>query len=676
MLKHYTFTFFMLVLVISSLFSQNGDFNEQFNTAEEFIQEQNFLKAIDILKPMVEKHPDNANLNFKLGFCYLQTSYEKPKSVQYFKEANKNTTDNYFPDNPGEKAAPLETPFFLARAYYHNHNFTKADSSVRAFKNKVEELANEEYLAEVDRFIQTNQNAKEITKNPIDVKVNPLPKGINTKAIEFGPVVSGDEKTLIFTSNREPDGDLDITNNDDLYIAKKVDGEWQQPKRMDNISTEAHEASVSLSFDGNTLIIYINEDGDGGLFQSNYDGTKWSKPQKMPEPINSDFLETHGCYSPDKKEFFFTSNRPGGQGGLDIYMSRKLPNGMWSAPTNLGPTINTPYNEDSPFMHPDEKRLYFSSSGHNTMGGLDIFVAERKSVTEWAKPKNIGYPINSTSDDVGFSVSVDGKRGYYASFNDKSLGETDLFMIDMPGEDHTNLIVYVGYAKNKKGEIIENAEITAFNIETGEMHGVYTPNPRTGKFVLAAEKGVNLRITIEADGYKPIEKVISMGTDNEEKTEFVPEKPIENIEMQPDWKIPEYILMPYAEYQTSMDKYESLLSFLQTETNVEIILTGHTDAIGSDKYNMRLSKKRAAFVKNYLTQNSIDKERIQIKAKGESCPVARNKLNGKDNPEGRKYNRRVEIKIKNAGEDLFTIEKVVIPEKHRIKNEKGAICIQ
>jgi len=244
-------------------------------------------------------------------------------------------------------------------------------------------------------------------------------------------------------------------------------------------------------------------------------------------------------------------------------------------------------------------------------------------------------------------------------------------MILMPGEDHTPLMVYVGYAKNKTGEVIKGAEITAFNDRTGEMFGTYTPNQRTGKFVLAAEEGTKLQLLIEADGYKSIERTITIkNTDENENTLITQEVPMKDIELENVWKIPENIFMPFDSFETDMSAYGQLVAFLQQNTAVNVKLTGHTDAKGPDWYNKKLGLKRARFVKNYLTEKNINPSRIATASMGEKAPIARNEMNGKDAPEGRKFNRRVAIELLNANPELFELEETSIPGKLIIRKKK------
>jgi hypothetical protein len=519
-MKHFIL-FLHVVALVSIGFdtcSQEVEFRTTFLTAEEHIQEMNYARALPLLEELNKMEPENGSVQFKLGICLLKLSGYKDKAVNYLEKANKNVSKQYNPTNYKDTTAPYETPFFLAQAYFHNHQFVKAESLFQQFKNDVAHVVDEQFIDEIDRYLAFIKNAARFVNNPIDVNIQHLPEGINTSAIEYGPVVSGDETMLVFTSNRDDSNMSDLDSSDDLFSVKKDGNVWGEPKRMKSINTVEHEASVSLSFDGQTLVIYRNDGGDGNLYISEFDGVDWTTPEVMSDVINSMEQETHGCFSVDKTEFFFASNRPGGFGGLDIYVTRKLPNGDWGEPENLGAHINTPYDEDTPFLHPDNARLYFSSAGHHSMGGLDVFVAAREDDYAWRKPDNIGYPINSTSDDVCFTVSADGKRGYYSSFNEQSLGETDLFMIEMPGEDHTNLTVFTGYVKDETGQVIMNAEITIFDQETGDLFGVYSPNPRTGKFVLAAAQGKTLEVSIECDEYDSVTQIVNVGSNGSQES--------------------------------------------------------------------------------------------------------------------------------------------------------------
>jgi outer membrane protein OmpA-like peptidoglycan-associated protein len=651
---------FLSVLSLTVLGNKNDDeFKEQFLLAEEYIQNLEFNKAASILESLLVNDPDNANLNFKLGLCCLKSNSKKEKAITYLEKAAKNTTEDYDPDDYREKRAPMETSLFLAQACYYNFQFDRAKDLYESFKKAMAEEMPSEFIAEIDHMIQINENARKLIANPLKIKVNPLPEGINTPAIEYAPVISGDESTLIFTSNRVKDAVATIADPDDIYIVTKENDEWGSPTKLEEVCLPLNESTSSLSFDGNTLILYVNANEGGNLFESHREGDSWHEPVEMPFPINSPDLETNGCYSPDKSAFYFTSDRPDGYGGLDIYVTRKMPNGMWSAAQNLGPQINTQYDEETPFIHPDNERLFFSSAGHNTMGGLDIFVAKMKSESEWEKPENIGYPINSTNDDVGFTVSVDGRRGYYASYNEISLGETDLFMIDMPDQVYTNLMVFTGYARDDDGNVIKGAEITAYDMESGEMFGVYAPNPRTGKFIIAAEQGQQLELVFEAKGYDSFTRHISVGT--KEKHKLVPEVAMEDAKMNVSYNIPDYILMPFDKFEIEMSTFVQLPQLLKTYKEAKIMLIGHTDSKGPAWYNQKLGKKRALFVSEYLVKNGIENDRISVKSLGEKDPIAKNSINGKDSPEGRRFNRRVEIQLINAPDGKFIINKTPIP---------------
>lgn len=669
-------TWFVFACIFSfgiSSHAQNVNFNQRFHQVERLIENENFTAASSLLEKLLSENPDNANLQFKLGYCYLNSSVDKKKALNLLTTAAKNKSKKYQYENPKEINAPYEIDFFLAQAFFHNHRFVEADKLFNSFKTEIKPFADDDLLAEIDLFILWNNNAARLASSPLAVKMVHLPEGINTPAIEYAPVLSGDEQTLIFTSSRSNNTDID--DSDDLFIVQKEEKSWGTPVRMaDIINTSGHEASASLSFDGLTLIIYVNDNGNGNLYQSRFDGQDWGMPELMGDLINSPSQETHGCFSPDNNEFYFTSDRPEGFGGLDIYMVRKLPNGQWGMPVNLGSEINTPYDEETPFMHPDNNRLYFSSQGHQSMGGHDIFVSQRNNEGTWKTPTNIGYPINSTTDDVCFSVSADGKRGYYCSFNEQSFGETDLFMIEMPGEDHTNLMVYSGFAKNELGEVIPNADITAYDEKTGELFGVYTPNYKTGKFVLAAPSGMRIRLTIEAKGYETIEKHIEIGANvqqNAPNTEFsTKEMQLESLSMRaiPIQKIAidADIFMPYDSYETTQEAYMPLKELLVSQQLGRVTLIGHTDAKGPAWYNNALSLKRAQHVRKNLIANGVDKSRITVKAMGETSPKAKNIVDGCDSPEGRAFNRRVSVIITDIDESFYSIKHTNIPTHLKI----------
>ncbi len=485
---------------------------DKYQLAEQFVEEGNYYKALDIYLELLKTREDNANLQFKVGFCYLNTSNDKEKAIPHLEKAITNTSIDYQTFDLNEEKAPIESLFFLGEAYMVNYRF---DDAIKTFLKLKEEIGSSEkqFIEEIDYEIACCNTAKELVLNPVDMTVSNLGVNINTPYIEHSPVISGDEQTLIFTSQREgTTGNTQTADGqyfEDIFISKYKNDEWQKAEPIStNINTKTHEASIGLSFDGKHLFIYKDDGNDGNIYISTFNDTVWSVPQPMPKPINTKYKETHACMSFDQQEIYFTSDRKGGYGGLDIYRVRKLPNGKWSKAQNLGPDINTPFDEDGPYLHPDGTTLFFASKGHKTMGGFDIFSSENVN-GQWQKPKNIGYPINTPNDDIYYIPSVDGRRAYYSSFANNSLGEYDLFRIDLSEKNIRNQTVVAGIAQLGENQLLDDATVTVYSIDD-ELVGVYTPDATTRKFLIILPIGKTYKVEMESSNYGTINDIIQV----------------------------------------------------------------------------------------------------------------------------------------------------------------------
>ncbi|MFA8433684.1 MAG: hypothetical protein ACEPOZ_04125 [Marinifilaceae bacterium] len=474
---------------------------QKFNQAEKLLNNRNYSKASVIYKELLEKTPRNAILNFKLGTCYLNIVGEKEKSVALLEKAVEYTSS--------KNNIPVDVYFNLGKAYHTNYQFRKA---LRVFKDLLQiiSIQNVDFREEINREIKMCENGLDLVQHPVNISIINLGNKINTEFAEHSPGVTADESTMIFTSRRNGTGskvDNDGQYFEDIYISTFENGQWTTPKGIKKLNTIDHDASISVSADGQELYIYKagyynrKESEGGDIYVSHLQGDKWSNPEKLNPTINSSSKETHISVSADGKSIYFTSDRPGGYGGLDVYIVNKLPNGNWGMARNLGPVINTEYDEDGPFIHPDGKTLYFSSRGHETMGGLDIF----KSVNiggRWSTPMNIGYPINSTDDDVYYTPTPDGKRAYFSSHRKGSLGRTDIFLIKTPEEEKKGLFVLKGKVVTTSGQPVGNSRITVtYNRET---IGIYNPNTASGKFLFIIEAGKTYDIEILAEGFRTL----------------------------------------------------------------------------------------------------------------------------------------------------------------------------
>lgn len=520
----------LILINYLAFFAQERSVKDLYFSAEALLDAGNYSDALINYQELLNMHPENANYNFKVGYCLVNTILEKDKAIQYLEKASKNTTDNYTGDSEKETKAPIDVLYWLGKAYHINYKFDDAIKSFTEYKATID-ASNHDLIAEVDHMIEYCNNGKELIKNPVKFNITNLGSGINTAFSEHSPVFSADESVLIFTSKREgTTGSKKFENGEfyeDIYLSNKnTDGTWSSPNSIGtNINTTENEATIGLSIDGQTLFIYKDDNGDGNIYSSQLNGDVWTTPEKLGSTVNTKSRETHACLSADGRYLYFTSDRKSGYGGLDIYVVKRLPNGQWSEAQNLGPKINSKYNEEGPFIHPDGVTLFFSSEGHKSMGGYDIFYSVIDNETRLCtEAKNIGYPINTTENDVFYVPTPDGKRAYYASYQADGVGSSDLYLISLPETQDKPLTVISGIIEKTDKTIPKNVSITVTNLKDKSVVGNYTPNSKTGKFLFILTPGEynvlyesadNLyfseNITVEeGSAYKQINKAVNL----------------------------------------------------------------------------------------------------------------------------------------------------------------------
>lgn len=493
--------FWVLLLIFSPQLKSNastpysGDYKNIYMEAEDNFANENYTAALPLYLKLDSLSKGNANINFKIGLCYLSGATYKAKSIPYFEEAIKNITQKYKEGDIKETQAPLSTYYYLAKAYHLNYQFDKAIEMYEKYINELgtsSKVATE--IADVKHDIETCNNGKELVKNPKKVNIINLGSALNSPYPDFSPVVSIDESTLIFTSRRQGGtSDVKLANGqyfEDIYISHYVNDAWQKAVSIGtNVNTYGHEATVNISADGQKLLIYKDDGGNGNLYLSELKGEEWGEPQYLGANINTQYWESHACFSADNRALYFVSDRPGGIGGRDIYKCLKLPNGEWSAPQNLGATINTPYDEDGVFIHPDGKQIFFSSQGHKSMGGFDVFSSIINDENGfWSEPINVGYPINTPDDDIFFVTTADGRRSFFSSDQEGGFGEKDIYMITYEENEPRDITILVGRIINNTDEDISNNKIAIIDISTNDTIQELNANSSTGKF------GANLPI--------------------------------------------------------------------------------------------------------------------------------------------------------------------------------------
>jgi outer membrane protein OmpA-like peptidoglycan-associated protein/Tol biopolymer transport system component len=714
----------------------------KYTEGQTYLDDGNFSAAIPVFQELLKKDPENANYCFKLGFSYLNTLADNKKALEYLEKASLSISKK-FKESSTEKNAPIETLFYLGKAFHVNNMF---DNAINSFNSMLPMLSRTDsiLMKEIRQNISYSVNAKEFIKKPVQITIENLGAVINTQYSEHSPVFSADESVLIFTSKREGNTGGLLTLNgqfyEDIYISNKENGKWSAPKSISaSINTSGHEASIGLSVDGQTLLIYKDDDGDGNIYISELNGDNWSIPKKLGNMINTKYRESHASLSADGKSLYFASSRPGGYGGMDIYVSRLLPNGEFSEAQNLGSKVNSPFDEDGPFIHPDGQTLFFSSQGHNSMGGFDIFMATMEEGTILVTDiVNMGYPINTTGDDVFYNPTPDGNRAYYASFREGGKGQNDIFLITLSGDNEKLLTVITGILTVNDNPSAD-ASITVTDKETQEIVGSYIPNAKSGKFLFVLQ--ADRKYVFEFDGgngmikemeyplsrdstYAKIQRAINLNRINLGKS--IPQASIHGIvadeltamplsaeievfdiqlnaligkyltesvngsfdfslaagkayginvkstdylfysdqidisNLQENKDITKNVLLKKVAISTkiilkniffdfnkstlrkeSINELKYLTDLLITQyPNMKIEISGHTDNMGKQNFNINLSTNRAKAVVEYLISAGVAKDRLTYIGYGFSEPIA-----GNDTQEGRQLNRRVEFKI-------------------------------
>lgn len=494
----------LLVTALGAIAQPYGDpkFKKKFSDADGMAFDGNYADALILFKDLYAHDQSNANINHGIGLCELGLgNYQK--AVDHLEAATRNVALDYQEANWKEKRAPGKTYYYLAKAYHNLGQFDQAVANYYNYRSFID-MDDYEVYNDVKRQIEYAENAKILLENPVTVDITNLGPGINTKYMDYCPVISADGQTLIFTSRRETGTGGELTDDgqyyDDIFVCRKQGQGWSKPESIgSNINGTGHEAAIGLSPDGQTLFIYKNDD----IYTSELQGNQWSAPKEMGSDINTNAWETHATISADGNLLVFTSNRDGGYGGRDLYYSKKLPNGEWSMAQNMGDSVNTAYEEDSPFLTVDGQSLIFSSEGHTSMGGFDLFRSEF-IFGKWSSPVNIGYPINSPGNDVFFVTTPDGRYAYYSSVREGGYGETDIYKLRLE-------IAKPAYATVLSGKVVVptmsasndlEAKITVKEVATGSQVGEYRPNRATGNYILILDPGIDYNVTYAAEGYQ------------------------------------------------------------------------------------------------------------------------------------------------------------------------------
>lgn len=490
----------IILLLSFNTYSQSTakQINKQLREAAFYFEGEDYLSALKEYEKVLVMDKKNELANLNALICKLKLSHPTD-SVK----ANASVIqDSKLP----------EAMFYLGKV---NHQLKSFDKAIEYFNkyNLISPKKRSVNVDETNRMIEICNNAKKEISNPHRSIIKNLGQNINSSYPDYVPVITSYENVMYFTSRREGSSNnvKDAYGNyhEDVYVSYNTDGTWSKAVNIGPpVNSETHDACVALSPDGERMIVYRTAadlvTGDLYVTRSidSGNGKSWGPLQKYGKEINSQFIETSACFSNDTSEIYFSSNRPGGYGGKDLYRIKKLPNGKWATPFNLGKEVNTPYDDDDPYLHPDGKTLYFSSRGHNTIGEYDVFKTVLDPETNaFSKAESLGYPINSVNNDRFFVLSGDGKHGYYSSVKEDSYGSSDIYVIDTRFGDN-DLIIKSAYVYNDG--VPGKAKITLMDSETKQVAGIFNSNAKTGKFVLALNPLKYYKIIVEEEGYATV----------------------------------------------------------------------------------------------------------------------------------------------------------------------------
>ncbi len=649
-----------LTICFAEAFSQDQSlFKKNFLDAEYFFITEEYQEAVYLYSELLKIDPDNANIHFLLGACYLSLYGQKDQAIPHLEQAVRDLSPSYREGSYKERSAPREALFALARAYHIAEEFDKAIEQYEKYRSVMikKRFADIEY---VNHQIKSCELAKSMVKRPIDIEHLRLSDKVNRFESNYNPIVSWDDSTLIYMTNRPLYRAI-------VMVKKLPGGRWTEPREInEEIGSDGNSYPASLSANGKELYIIKKDAYSSDIYISYLKNDRFTKMLPLNKHINSDYTESHACISFNGKSLYFTSDRPGGQGALDIWVSETTNEGDWGEPRNLGPKINSHYSEETPFLASRGNKLYFSSQGHATMGGFDYFSAEKlptgtsTPVSEpekgrrseeryydegWSFPENLGYPINTADDDLFYYPRKSGTGAYYSAILKDIHPDRSIYIVRRKDEEPQIAVVKKGTREETDTAAEETSVLSGTSGSSTGTDNTIPPAETTGRETTgttgAETSGTGEGIPAPGDEYYVLNSIL-FGFDSEDLN------------------------------KDAIEEANRVLEVMQNNPEVKLKLTGHADAVGDINYNLALSERRAQSVADFLIAKGIDASRIKVSAAGETNPIAINRYeDGTDSPEGRKLNRHVSIKLENMQSENIRVEDVFVPDRLRPKFDQS-----
>jgi outer membrane protein OmpA-like peptidoglycan-associated protein len=640
---------------------------ETFGEGYENLLSNDYPEALFSFEQLVKNGYENSNISYLSGICYLNIPGQEKKAISSFEEAIKKISENYAEGSFSETSAPLQSYYYLAQSYRISGDYLKAREMLLTLQDRIDTAKDKSTFSLIKHELAYGNNADALMKLPIRTEIKNAGNSINSPIDELNPAITPDESTLFFVAKKK--------FYDAIYQNRKVNDEWNEKEEITNrLGSDGEFRVLSVSMDGTKMLLYSYDMySSGNIYESKFAGNKWSKCKKLNKNINSSYSENFASYSPDGKTLYFTSNRPGGQGGYDIYKSNMGTDGEWSEAINLGSVINTEFDEATPSVSPDGNYLFFSSKGHYSMGGFDIF--RSKIVKDkFQYPRNMGYPLNSPGDNLDWVSVGDGLTGYIPALLPNGLGGFDIWKIHVDELPNLPRFVITGSAKSNDNASAGSVQFTICldNLETKTVEYFYQSKSGNSSFEFKRPAG-QYQLDVNAEGHKGLTKDIVLDPEQLESEihfDLVLEKNIVPVQKR-SFDL-HSIFFSFDSWNLSKKYFgllDSVANLLSEFPSLQLEITGFTDGIGKPKYNQHLSLLRSESVMHYLVSKNIDKSRLHCQGKGSSNHIAIERTkNGRDLATGRLWNRRVELRISPT--DLIIINNIVPPVPPRLRIDK------
>lgn len=630
------------LLILLSIFScktaqtigQQNNINKKaealYNQAVQYTFERKNDVAIDLLLQAIKIEPEYLDANMKLAEIYQVSQKDYAKAIAAYNVIEKINPDNYL--------AIYNKSF----CYFYLENFDAAATNISSFLKS--EYATGKAKMNAELLLKNINFSKNAINNPINIVFENMGAQINSADDEYFPSITSDNEMLYFTVKKANDN----YPNEDIYSSESINNEWTKRERIsENINSAMNEGAHAISASGKYLLFasdnykYGNE-GRIDIYIAKKEGSDWLKPANMGRSINTRMWDSQPVLSADSRSLYFVSDKRGGNGGSDIYVSSLGEDRKFALPNNLSQVINTAFDEQRPYLHPDGKTLYFSSDGHPGMGGKDLFKSTQNENGQWSEPINLGYPINTKGDEFGIFVSTDGKTAYISSDRLGGFGGQDIYRFELPKNLKPELVSYVkGTVNDKLSKKAVSANIKIYDLQTGVLFKSLSSDKINGSFLATILGGKEYAFTAEAKGFLPFSENVSL-KNLQENESFVFDIELESFAVGKEFVL-KNIFFNTGEYQlldASKSELEYLVNFLQENETLKIEIGGHTDNVGSTSSNQILSEQRALSVKKYLELKGISNARLSHKGYGDTKPIVPN-----DSDKNKAKNRRTSFKI-------------------------------